>query len=104
MVGDDVDDAFAALEAATDQHRRSFPGNLAEPRPAALGDHDIDQAGLVLEVEERDALSGHGALTVGDHTGHLHDRAGLRIPQLRRRQHTECAQLLAYEDRRMAIG
>ena len=64
----------AALEAAADHHRRCLAGDAAEPRPAALRHDDVDQPGLVLEVEERRALRGHRALAVGDHAGH-DDRA-----------------------------
>ena len=43
--------------------------------PAPLGHDDVDEAGLVLEVDERDALGGGRALAVGDHPADEHLRA-----------------------------
>ena len=41
-------------------------GDLSVTLPTALGDNHVDQAGLVLEVEEGRALGGGRPLTMGD--------------------------------------
>ena len=53
-------------EPAADQQRRRLTGDLAVPGPAALRHHHVDQAGLVLQVEERDPPRGRRPLAVGD--------------------------------------
>src|SRR4051794_10569187 len=65
-LGDHVGDTFAALEAAPDEHRRRRASDPPEPGPAALRAHDVDEPGLVLEVEERRARRRRRSLPVGD--------------------------------------
>ena len=68
---EDVDDAFAALEAAAGADQ----GRGADHGPVALvdgrRDDQVDGAALVLEQHEDDPLGGLGTLAGDDHAGHL---------------------------------
>src|SRR5829696_6687814 len=68
---DDVDGAFAALEAAAGAEQ----GGGADEGPVALvdgwGDDEVDRAALILQEHEGDAVGGLGALAGGDHAGDL---------------------------------
>ena len=80
-----VDDALVLLEQAADLERGRGAGDLAEPLPhVGRADH-VDQAGLVLEVEEDHALRGRRLLTVRDHAGDVDDRAVGQLAQRPRR-------------------
>ncbi len=104
MFGDDVDHTFGTFEPATDHHRRCAPCDLAKPRPTPLRDHDVDETGLVLEIEEGHTLGRHRALTVGDHTRHRDPRVRLALPQARRRDHPQLCEAITDEPGGMAVG
>ena len=55
----------------------AFAGDPAVAVPDAVEADDVDHAGLVLEVEERDAGGGGGALAMGDHAGDQYPAVGL---------------------------
>ena len=65
LFGDDVDHAFVLLEPAADRAAPARPGHPAVTNPTALRAHDVDEPGLVFEVDERDALRGRRTLAMG---------------------------------------
>lgn len=68
MFGDEVDRAVGVFESSPDEEG-GCSGDCAEALPAAPGDEDVGESGLVLDVEEGGAAGGHGALPVGDDPG-----------------------------------
>src|SRR5690606_7383338 len=103
--GDHVDHVVgAALEAAADEQGRRGAGDDAVALPAAAGDHDVDQAGLVLEVDERDPRRGRRALAVGDHTADQHPGAVGHRAQLLRGDRAAAVEVGAQEADRVAVG
>src|SRR5689334_14797671 len=88
LVGDEVEDAVGGVlqDPAYDECcRRARDAPVAGPR--ARRDHDVEQAGLVLEVEEGDAAGGAGALAVGDQSGDLDPPPGLHACHVADRHH-----------------
>src|SRR5947209_17924480 len=63
---DQVDHALMTLEHATHEERGLGARHGAEPLPGTGGADDVEQAGLVLEVQEHGSLRGARLLTVGD--------------------------------------
>src|SRR6476659_1012279 len=67
--GVDVDDAVLFLQPAPDEECGTRTHDPAVTSPTTPRTHDVDQTGLVLEVDERDALRGGRALSMGDNSG-----------------------------------
>jgi hypothetical protein len=61
-VGDDGDRTCGVLHLTADQQRRRGLGQPAVPRPHPGRAQDVDHPGVVLEVDEGDALRGCGPL------------------------------------------
>ena len=96
--------SLLAFQDAADHQGRGAGGDPAEPRPAALGDDDVDEAGLVLEVHERDALGGGRALAVGDHAADDHLGAVGHRAQRLGGQHAAAGELVAPEAGGVPVG
>src|SRR5207253_8581087 len=82
VANEDVDGAFAPLEAAAGAEQ----GCGADEGAVALVDRgrddEVDRAALVLEQEEGNAVGGLGTLAGGDHAGDLDGRAVLEPLQV----------------------
>src|SRR3954466_14591217 len=64
-LGYDVDDALVLFEPSPDEQRRATASDAPVANPAAAGAHDVDEPGLVFEVDEHRALGGGRTLPVG---------------------------------------
>ena len=81
--GEHVDDALVASRAGRGSRARARCGRrLAVALPHVGSADHVDQAGLVLEVEEDHALRGRRLLAVRDHAGDVDDRAVGQLAQL----------------------
>src|SRR5207245_11299042 len=80
-LGDEVDDALDLLEATADEQRTRGARDAAVTRPQALRADDVEEPGLVLQVEEGGALGGGRTLPVRDHSSHEHPGAVLDLLQ-----------------------
>ena len=70
LVGDDVDDEALALDPAAHLQELRRHDDAAVPLEHLGPDHDVDDAGLVLEREEDHALGGARALPHQHEAGH----------------------------------
>src|SRR3954447_26917383 len=103
-LSDDVGDAFGALQPSSDEHRRRRPRHAPVPGPAALRAHDVDEAGLVLEVEERHARCGGRPLPVGDDAPDQRPLAWLDGGEAGRGDDAQRVEVLAHEAGWVAVG
>jgi len=98
LVCDDVVDTLRSLQPSSHEQRWLASGNLAVPNPTTTAANNVDQAGLVLEVDEQRSTRSCRALPVGDHSPHPHPNPAL--------QQTQTNRMVRYAERcgRLGLG
>src|SRR3954447_7845374 len=96
-LGDDVDDTLVLLEASPDEQRGATASDPPVAHPAPAGAHDVDEPGLVFEVDEHRALGGGWSLPVGHDATDEDLGSGVEVAQRRAGDRTEAVEDVADE-------
>ncbi len=100
----DSDSAFRILHLSSNKQRRRRICQFSVLCPQPHRTHDIDHAGFVFEVDERDARSCGRTLPVCDCSPYQHTVAVRDVEKSRRRHHAERVELWAEELCRVRVG
>ena len=103
MLGHKGDDSVSPLHRATHDESTGAPADTAVAAPHAGSANNVEQTGLVLQVEESHSSSRSRALTVGNHPGDLNTPSAFNTIQLVDPHHTPSIKGISHMADRMII-